>query len=331
MARADAALPSPRRVSGIVSATQQSTEGGSPCALSAALLIGTSVLAIATPACGANRARNRPRRRSTRRQRRRRPPTPTKARSSSPRPSARRRVQDVPFSINAQTQADIQRANATTHRGHQPQRRRPDRPEPRPGPEPGVDPRRLRRPDRPRPAGREGTGRRLSRRKRRSRCRCSRPTSTCSTSTASRRCAARRARCSARARSAARSATSPTSRSSTGSKARSKPTSTSSTDGDIGYHLKGAINVPLGDDRGAARRSATTRIMPASSTRSARPAARTSTTATASAAASSLLFEPTPSIKITPRVVYQEVQADGFNREELYNLYDNQFTTARRR
>ena len=38
------------------------------------------------------------------------------------------------------------------------------------------------------------------------------PDSTCSTSTASRRCAGRRARCSARARLAARSATSPTSR-----------------------------------------------------------------------------------------------------------------------
>ena len=41
-------------------------------------------------------------------------PPRTRARSSSPRRSARRRVQDVPFSINAQTQADIQRANAQT-------------------------------------------------------------------------------------------------------------------------------------------------------------------------------------------------------------------------
>ena len=68
-------------------------------------------------------------------------------------------------------------------------------------------------------------------------------------------------------------------------------------------------------------RSATARNTAASSMRSARPAARTSMTARASAAASSLLFEPTPDLKITPRVVYQKIEADGFNREEHYNLY----------
>ena len=42
----------------------------------------------------------------------------------------------------------------------------------------------------------------------------------------------------------------------------------------------------------------------------------------------SLLLEPTPDIKITPRVVYQQVRADGFNREEVFNLYLNEFTDA---
>ena len=41
-----------------------------------------------------------------------------------------------------------------------------------------------------------------------------------------------------------------------------------------------------------------------------------------------LLWEPAPNIRITPRVVYQEIRADGFNREEHYNLFDNQFTTG---
>ena len=41
----------------------------------------------------------------------------------------------------------------------------------------------------------------------------------------------------------------------------------------------------------------------------------------------SILWEPTPDLKITPRVVYQDVKANGFPREEVYNLYDNQFTT----
>lgn len=37
----------------------------------------------------------------------------------------------------------------------------------------------------------------------------------------------------------------------------------------------------------------------------------------------SILFEPSDSIRITPRVIYQEVKANGFNRAERYNLYYN--------
>ena len=42
----------------------------------------------------------------------------------------------------------------------------------------------------------------------------------------------------------------------------------------------------------------------------------------------SLLWEATPELKITPRVVIQRADAGGFNREEHYNLYDNQFTAT---
>ena len=42
----------------------------------------------------------------------------------------------------------------------------------------------------------------------------------------------------------------------------------------------------------------------------------------------SLLWQPAPQIKITPRLVYQVATANGFNREEDYNLYDNQFTSG---
>ncbi len=34
-------------------------------------------------------------------------------------------------------------------------------------------------------------------------------------------------------------------------------------------------------------------------------------------------------LKITPRVVYQKVEADGFNREEEFNLYANPLTVTR--
>ncbi len=41
------------------------------------------------------------------------------------------------------------------------------------------------------------------------------------------------------------------------------------------------------------------------------------------------VFEPTPDITITPRILYQEVEADGFNRQEVFNLFANPFTTTR--
>ena len=201
---------------------------------------------------------------------------------------------DVPFSINAQTEEDIQRSGAEHDRGSVAQRRRPHHPESRAGPEPGLDPRRLRRPDRPRPAGRQGAGRRLSRRIGDLAVAVHRPTSTCSTSTASRRCAARRAPCSAPARSAARSATSPTSPSSTRFEGSVEANLNVLAGGDFGGHLKGAVNVPLGDTARRCARSAITPNMAASSTPAARAAAstRTSMTAAAPAAASRVLLEP---------------------------------------
>ena len=42
-----------------------------------------------------------------------------------------------------------------------------------------------------------------------------------------------------------------------------------------------------------------------------------------------MLFQPTPDISITPRVVYQKIEADGFNRQEVFNLFANPFTTTR--
>ena len=41
----------------------------------------------------------------------------------------------------------------------------------------------------------------------------------------------------------------------------------------------------------------------------------------------SLLWQPAPDIKITPRLVYQVATAGGFNREDHYIIYDNPFVT----
>src|SRR6185503_19007193 len=42
----------------------------------------------------------------------------------------------------------------------------------------------------------------------------------------------------------------------------------------------------------------------------------------------SFTFQPSADVTLTPRVIYQKVTADGFNREEKYNLYANPFTTT---
>ncbi len=74
------------------------------------------------------------------------------------------KVQDVPFSVAAPTRRGAAQAGRRFHRRDRADHPGLHRPEPRPRPEPGRHPRRLLGPDRPRPAGRQGAGRRLSRR-----------------------------------------------------------------------------------------------------------------------------------------------------------------------
>ncbi|HVL29876.1 MAG TPA: TonB-dependent receptor, partial [Sphingomicrobium sp.] len=96
---------------------------------------------------------------------------------------------------------------------------------------------------------------------------------------------------------------------------------------DIGYHLKGAINIPIGET--AAIRAVAYGTHYAGFIDAVGPAGgKNVNDGSRIGGRLSLLWEPTPDIKITPRIVYQEVRADGFNREEFYNLYDNQFTST---
>ena len=45
----------------------------------------------------------------------------------------------------------------------------------------------------------------------------------------------------------------------------------------------------------------------------------------------SVTLEPAPSVRVTPRILYQEIRTNGFNRQEVYNLFANPFTTTRPR
>jgi iron complex outermembrane receptor protein len=44
-----------------------------------------------------------------------------------------------------------------------------------------------------------------------------------------------------------------------------------------------------------------------------------------------ILLEPWEGVRVTPRLVYQKITVNGFNREEKFNLYANPFTTTRPR
>ena len=43
----------------------------------------------------------------------------------------------------------------------------------------------------------------------------------------------------------------------------------------------------------------------------------------------SVLWQPTANVTVSPRLVYQNIDMDGFNREEMFNLFANPYTTTR--
>lgn len=101
-------------------------------------------------------------------------------------------------------------------------------------------------------------------------------------------------------------------------------------EGGTGGHLKGAVNFPIGDNA-ALRIVAFGTIYPGfidalgeggSISDDVNDGNRFGTRI-------ALRWEPTENITITPRFTYQDINVDGFNRQEVYNLYANPFTTIR--
>jgi iron complex outermembrane receptor protein len=96
--------------------------------------------------------------------------------------------------------------------------------------------------------------------------------------------------------------------------------------GSVGYSLKGALNVPLGNTAAARVVGYGTHFggfidsVGPYHKKNVNDGHRYGTRI-------SVMWQPTPELKITPRFVYQDAKANGFNREEFYNLYDNQFVT----
>ncbi len=102
------------------------------------------------------------------------------------------------------------------------------------------------------------------------------------------------------------------------------------TDGDIGGSIKGMVNLPLSDNAALRLVGYTTEYggfidalrEDGSITSDVNSGNRTGVRA-------ALTFSPTENFTITPRVVYQEIETDGFNRQEVFNLFANPHTTTR--
>ncbi|SMC98677.1 TonB-dependent receptor [Novosphingobium sp. B1] len=97
--------------------------------------------------------------------------------------------------------------------------------------------------------------------------------------------------------------------------------------GDVGYSAKGAVNVPLGEN--AALRVVGYGEHFAGFIDAVGPAAgKNINDGERYGVRAALLFEPVAGLKITPRVVYQDIKTNGFNRAEVYHLYQSPLAGA---
>ncbi|KUO56948.1 MAG: TonB-dependent receptor [Sphingomonadales bacterium BRH_c42] len=95
---------------------------------------------------------------------------------------------------------------------------------------------------------------------------------------------------------------------------------------DLGYHLKSALNVPLGDN--AAARVVGYYTQYGGFINAVGPAGgKDVNDGERYGGRIAIKIEAGDSVTLTPRVIYQKVEANGFNRQEIFNLYYNEFQT----
>ena len=104
------------------------------------------------------------------------------------------------------------------------------------------------------------------------------------------------------------------------------------TDGETGGHVKGMVNVPFADGKAALR------LVGYTTSYAGFIDARMESTGefkedvnsgNRSGIRAALTYAPNENLTITPRIIYQEAVADGFNRQEIFNLFANPHTTTR--
>ena len=99
---------------------------------------------------------------------------------------------------------------------------------------------------------------------------------------------------------------------------------------DFGGHVKGAVNLPVSDKVALRAVGYLTRYGGFIDARKEGGKIEENVNdGTRRGGRIALLFQPTETISITPRIVYQEIRAGGFNRQEVFNLFANNNTTTR--
>ncbi len=102
--------------------------------------------------------------------------------------------------------------------------------------------------------------------------------------------------------------------------------------GDVGGDLKGAINVPIGE-QAALRITAFATQFPGfiDAVQPNGSVNNDVNDGTRRGFRAALTFKPNDALTITPRLQYQKIDVDGFNRVDIFNILGNEFTTTRPR
>jgi len=101
------------------------------------------------------------------------------------------------------------------------------------------------------------------------------------------------------------------------------------TDGEVGGALRGAVNIPIGET--AAMRAVGYRQELPGFIDSYYPGRGVQDDVNSGSRTGGRLafrFEPTENVVITPRIVYQKLETDGFPRIDFYNILGNTYTTT---
>lgn len=102
------------------------------------------------------------------------------------------------------------------------------------------------------------------------------------------------------------------------------------TDGEFGGEVKGMVNVPLSDTMAIRAVGYVTSFPGFIDARQPNGSINEDVNdGIRFGARIAMLFEPTDQLSITPRILYQQIDVDGFNRVDLFNILGNEFTTTR--